>query len=101
LRNEVFRRRRAVGLVFGIEPAAERLGRIVEDHGEVSWRDADVGALGVLHQLPDHVGEAEHGVGRLAVGLAVQGRQRVIGAEDVAGAVDEEEVVALFHGPNR
>ena len=42
----------------------------------------------------------EHGADRQPVGFAVQRRQRVIGAENVAGAVDEEEMIALFHGRN-
>ena len=47
-----------------------------------------------LQQLPQHVAEAEHGVDLQPVGLAGQRRQRVIGAEDVARAVDQEDVVA-------
>ena len=38
LRDQVFRRRRAVGLVFGIELVAEGLRRIVEDDGEMRGR---------------------------------------------------------------
>ena len=49
-----------------------------------------------LQQLPQHVAEAEHGVDLQPVRLAGQRRQRVIGAEDVARAVDQEDVVALL-----
>ncbi len=58
-----------------------------------------MGRLVVLHfgqELPQHVAEAEHGIDLQAVRFAGQRRQRVIGAENVAGAVDQEEVVALF-----
>ena len=47
-------------------------------------------------QLPQHVAEAEHGIDLQPVRLAVERRQRVIGAENVARAVDQEDVVALF-----
>ena len=100
LRDEILRRRRAVGLVFGIEVVAEGFGRIVEDHREMRRRDADRGVARILQQLPHHVAEAEHRADRQPVGFAVERRQRMIGAEDVAGAVDEEEMVALFHGEN-
>ncbi len=98
LRNEVFRRRRAVRLVVGIKLVAEGFRRIVEDDREMARHHADIGVARVLHQLPHHVAEAEHRVGRQPVRFAVERRQGVIGAEDVAGAVDEEEMVAFFHG---
>ena len=50
-------------------------------------------------QLPQHVAEAEHGIDLQAVGFAGERRQRVIGAEDVARAVDQEDVVALLQAP--
>ena len=98
LRDEIVGRRRAVRLVVGVELVAEGLRRIVENDGEMRRRHADIGVARILHQLPHHVAEAEHRAGRQAVGFAVERRQGVIGAEDVAGAVDEEEVVAFFHG---
>ena len=98
LRDQILRRRRAVGLVFGVELVAERLRRIVEDDREMGRRDADIGVARVLHQLPQHVAEARHRADRQPVRFARQRRQRVIGAEDVAGAVDEEEMIAFFHG---
>ena len=82
-----------VGLVVGIHLGAERLLRPVE-------HDREMGRLfprrHVAQQLPQHVAEAEHGVDLQAVGLAGQRRQRVVGAENVAGAVDQKDVVALL-----
>ena len=80
-------------LVLGIELVAERDLRLVED-------DRQMGRpvllrLHVAEQLPQHVAEAEHGIDLQPVGLAVERRQRVIGAENVGGAVDQEDVVAL------
>src|SRR5262249_1304796 len=45
---------------------------------------------------PQHVAEAEHGIDLQTVGLAVERRQRVIGAENVGRAVDQEDVVAFL-----
>src|SRR5580704_8717572 len=50
--------------------------------------------LGVLKEFEQNVAEAEHGADRRAVG-AGQRRQRVIGAEDVARAVDQINVMQL------
>ena len=98
LRDQIVGRRRAVGLVVGVELVAEGLGRIVENDREMRRRHADIGVAGVQHQLPHHVAEAEHRIGRQTVRLAIERRQGVIGPENIAGAVDEEEMVALFHG---
>ena len=86
---------RPVRLVFGIEIGAEGLLRLVEHHREVG---RPLLRLHVVQQLPQHVAEAEHGVDLQAVRLAGERRQRVVGAEDVARAVDQEDVVALFEG---
>src|SRR6185312_13607250 len=75
-----------------------RPGRMIEDYGEVGRRDADRGIARVAQELPQHVAEAGDGPDRQAVGLARQGRQRMIRAENVARPVDEEEVVAFLHG---
>ena len=98
LRNEVFRRVGPVRLVVGIELGAEGLLRFVEYHGEMRRL---LLRLHLGQQLPQHVAEAEHGIDLQAVRLAGQRRQRVIGAEDVAGAVHQEEVVALFQRARR
>ena len=57
--------------------------------------------LHLVEQLPQHVAEAEHGVDLQAVRLAGERRQRVVGAENVAGAVDQEDMVAFFERPRR
>ena len=96
LRDEVGGRVGPVRLVIGVELVAKRLGRIVEDDGEM--RGLVAGRLGrpFLHQLPDHVAEAGDRADRQAVGFARQRRQRVEGAEDEGRAVDQDEVVAGF-----
>src|SRR5207253_1611117 len=49
----------------------------------------------VAQQLPQHVAEAEYGVDLQPVGFSVQRRQRVVGAENVGGTVDQKDMVAL------
>ena len=93
LRPQVVRRIGPVRLVVGIHLGAERLLRLVEDHGEMGRPFL---RRHVAQELPQHVAEAEHGVELEPVGLAVDRRQRVIGAEDVAGAVDEKDVIAFL-----
>ena len=93
LRNEIGGRIRAVRLVVGIEIGAERLLGFIEDDGQMR---RPLLRLHVAQQLPQHVAEAEHGIDLQPVRLAVERRQRVIGAEDVARAIDQEDVVALF-----
>ena len=86
----------AVGLVIR-EVLVPLRGRFrVEHHREMGR--ALVG-LHVVEQLPQHVAEAEHGVDLQPVRLARERRQRMVGAEDVARAVDQEDVVALFERP--
>ena len=55
-------------------------------------------AFDLAQQLPQHGAEAVHGADRQAVGGARQRRQRMEGAEDVAGAVDQVDVAALDDG---
>ena len=88
LRDEIFRRRRAVGFVFGIEFVAERELALVEDDGEVRRRFAP---LHLVQELPQHVAKAGDGAGAQAIARARQRRQRVVGAKNVARAVDQEE----------
>ena len=83
-----------VRLVVGIHVGAEGLFRLVEDDGEMG---RPLLRLHVAQKLPQHVAEAEHGVELQPVRLAVDRRQRVIGAENVAGAVDQKDVVAFLH----
>ena len=94
LRPQVVGRIGPVRLVVGIHLGAERLFRFVEHHREM-------GRLVLLHvaqELPQHVAEAEHGIELQPVRLAVDRRQRVIGAENVARAVDEKDVIPLLEG---
>ena len=95
LRDQVVRRRRPVRLVVGIELVAEGDFRLVEDDGQMG---RPVVRRHVAQQLPQHVAEAEHGIDLQAVGFAVQRRQRVIGAENIGGTVDQKDVVALGEG---
>ena len=92
LRDQIVRRRRPVRLVVGIELVAERDLGLVEDDRQMR-RPVVLGH--VAQQLPQHVAEAEHGIDLQPVGFAVQRRQRVIGAENVGGTVDQKDMVAL------
>ncbi len=92
LRDQVVGRRRPVRLVVGIELVAEGDFGLVE-HDRQMRRPVVRGH--VAQQLPQHVAEAEHGVDLEPVGFAVQRRQRVVGAEDVGGTVDQKDVGAL------
>ena len=87
-----------LALYSRVHLGAEGLLRLVEHHGEVG---RPLVRLHLVEQLPQHVAEAQHRVDLQPIGLAGQRRQRVIGAEDVARAVDQEDVVALFQGTGR
>ena len=91
LRHEVVRRVRPVRLVGGVELVAERVLGLVEDDREMR---RPLLRLHVAQQLPQHVAETEHRVDLQPVGFAVERRQRVIGAENIGGAVDQKYVVA-------
>ena len=95
LRDELLRRWRPVGLVVLVDLVAEGLLRGIEDNGEMG---RCLGRLGLAQQLPQHGAKAVHGADRKAVGRARQRRQRVEGAEDVAGAIDQVDVAALDNG---
>ena len=89
LRHQLGRRRRPVGLVLVVHLVAERALRGVEDDREMGRA---VGLVEPVRQLPQH--------GRVAVDradiepeLVGQRRQPVEGAEDIAGAVDEIEML--------
>ncbi len=89
LRDQILGRRRAVGLVLRVEVGAERLLRGVEYDRQVRRPLRVVAHL--AQQLPQHVAEAGHRADRQAVGLPREGRQGVVGAEDVARPVHEVE----------
>jgi hypothetical protein len=92
LRDQVVGRRRPVRLVVGIELVAEGDLGLVEDDGQMRRL---LVLRHVAQKLPQHVAKAEHGVDLQAVGFAVERRQRVVGAENVGGTVDQEDMVAL------
>jgi hypothetical protein len=95
LRDQIVRRRRAVRLVVGIELVAESDFGFVEDDGEVG---RPVVRRHIAQQLPQHIAEAKHGVDLQPIGFAVQRRQRVIGAKNIGGTVDQKDVVAFRRG---
>ena len=89
LRDQVFRRRRTVGLVVGVDIVAEGLARTIED-------DGDMVGVGVLDHFHQHPGEAIDGVDRGAVRPGHGCLDAVVGAENEARAVDQEYVFGLF-----
>ena len=99
LRNEVFRRLGAVGLVGGVDLLAEGVLALVEDDGEMGRLDARRALADELQKLG---AEQPHRAGRQAVGAVIIFRvlpdRLEIGAKDEGRAVDEEDVIAGFHG---
>ncbi len=93
--NQLFRRGRAVRLVLVVDLVAIVIAAGIEDDGDVG-RPAP--GFGIGNQLPEHGAEAVHGADRQAVGRPRQGRQRMEGAENVAGPVDQVDVAALADG---
>lgn len=88
LRDQILGRGRAVGLVEVVHLIAEGLFRMVEDGDQMGRA---VVALHVADQLPQHVAVALDGADGQAVGLARQGRQRVVGAEDIGRGIDHPQ----------
>jgi hypothetical protein len=84
-----------VRLVAVVKLIAEGLGPGVEDDGDVRGR---IVAAVLLDQLVQHIAEAGDGADRQPVRLARQGRQAVIGAEDIARAVNQHQAVSGFGG---
>ena len=85
LRAQIVGRIRPMRFVIGIHFGAERALGKIEHHREVGRL---VLRFHVPQQLPQHVAEAEHGIELQAVGLAIDRRQRVIGAKNVGRAID-------------
>ncbi len=77
--------RRAIRLVVAEERVAEGGAGCVEDDADVVWR-------GLVDQLAQHAEHAHQGAGGLALGVG-QLRQRMIGAKQVAGGIDEDDSV--------
>ena len=91
LRLEIVRRLRPVRLVF----AYISLRKVCSDLSKTTARCVGLTpGGGILQQLPQHVAEAGDRADRQAIRLTGERRQRVIGAVDVAGAVDQKDVVA-------
>ena len=95
LRNKIIRRIGPVRFVLRIERVAERGFPGVENHRKMR---RPVAVAQILQQFPEHVGEAGDRARRQAIGLARERRQGVIGAEQIARAVDEVEMVAFLEG---
>ncbi len=92
LRHQIVRRRRAVCLVFLVNFRAEGLARSVENHAEpVSLR--------IVDQLEQHGGKAIDRVDRGAVRPGHR-RQGVIGPEDIARPVYQDEMFLVRHQRN-
>ena len=93
LGHQILGRIGAVGLVLVVEVVAEGMARLVEDDREMG---RPVGLVEVVRQLPQHGGIAIDGAHRRAFRVG-QGRQAVIGAEDIGRAVDEIEMLFVRH----
>jgi len=85
-------------LVLLVHLGAEGLLGFVEDDSEMR---RPLVRLHFLDQLPQHVAEAVNRIDMRAIGRARLEPDRMIGAENVAGAVDEKDMIALFHRPLR
>ncbi len=60
-------------------------------------RYPDIGVARVTQQLPQHVAKSRHGIHGQTIGFAVERRNGVEGAENEARAIDEEEMITIFH----
>ena len=85
LRDQIFRRRRAVRLVVGVDVAAKRLARGIE-------YDTEIFRLRIVDEFEQHRGKAVDRIDRRAIGPGHR-RQSVIGAENIARAVDQDQPV--------
>src|SRR6185437_8336226 len=91
-----------MGLVFGIEIGAEGLFRLIEYDRQVGrfilW-------LHLLEQFPKHCAKHPNAAGRQAIRSKIVFFWLVhrlkIGAEDVAGAIHQEQMVALLERARR
>src|SRR5262249_20120953 len=83
-------------LVFFVHLGSEGFLGPVENNREMR---RPLVRLHFLEQLPQHVAEAINRIHMRAVGRARLESDRMIGAENVAGAIDEKDVIALFYRP--
>lgn len=93
LRNQVFRRGRAVRLILVVHVVAEGVAALVQYHCEMGRAFCFAQLIG---QLPEHGGVAIDRADGLAM-LVGERRKLMIGAEDIAAAVHEVEMI-LRHG---
>ena len=93
LGHQIFRRLWPVRLVLGIDVRPEGFRGVIENNRKMGRLIALLWRQAFLQQLPKHVAEARHGANRQPVRLAGQGRQRVVGAKDEGGAIDQNKVV--------
>ncbi|CRI63432.1 hypothetical protein THIOKS11320081 [Thiocapsa sp. KS1] len=80
---------RPIGLVLGIDGVAKGLAWCVEDHADV------VGSM-LVDELAQHADDTHQRSGGLAFGVGQFG-QGVIGAEQIAGGVDQDQRVVCRH----
>ena len=71
---------------------------MVKNYRKVSRRHTHGCVTRLCKQLPDHVAKAGNGPNRQTIGFARQGRQGVIGPENITGTVNQEEMIVFFHG---
>ena len=93
LRHQRLGRLAAVGLVVLVQVVAEGAPRRIEDH--CAQRGAPV-QPGVVAQPTQHADHPMDGTGRLAR-LVAQVRQGMIGAKQVAGAIDQQQGLGVGH----
>ena len=92
MRAQVFGHGLAVGFVELIHIVAEGMGAFVKDYGDMCGR---IWACVALNIAVEHVAKARDRADGQAIGLARERGQRVIGAEDEGGAVDQMKVAAF------
>ncbi len=98
LRDEIFRRLGAIGLVRRIEFLAEGILRLVEDDAEMRRLNA---RRALAHELKQLVAEEPYRAGRQAIRtvivLRVLPNRLEIGAEDERRSVDQKDVISGFY----
>ena len=90
LRYQFRRRVRAMRLVFGINLIAKRIAPGIEYHRDMAGGMAQ-------QELRQHIREAENRIHRRAVGPR-HGRQGVIGAEDIARTIHQNQMALTWLG---
>ena len=83
-------------LVFLVHLGTESFLRLVEDDCEMR---RPLVRLHFLEELPQHAAKAVDGIYMCAVRRTRLEPDRVVGAKDVSGTVNQEDVVALLERP--